>query len=216
MISLSTNPAQSLLDPANHTLVMIDHQGQMAFAVRSIDISQLRTNAAMVSQAAAGFGVPTVLTSVAEKTFSGPVFDEVRAPFPQKEVIDRTTMNCLEDQNVVDAVNRIGRRRIVLAGLWTSVCIAGPALTALEQGCEVYVIADACGDVSGEAHERAISRMVEAGARPLTALAYMLELQRDWARAETYGLTTGIAARLGGGYGLGIIYAGAMFGGHGG
>jgi len=195
---------------------MIDHQGQMGFAVRSIDISQLRTNAAMTAQAAAGFGVSTILTSVAEKTFSGPLFDEVRDPFPTVEAIDRTTMNCFEDQKVVDAVNAIGKRRIVLAGLWTSVCIAGPALTALEQGHEVYVISDACGDVSDEAHERAMARMVQAGARPLTALAYLLELQRDWGRGETYALTTGIAARLGGGYGLGIIYAGAMFGGHGG
>ncbi len=216
MTKLSTQPADSLLSPSNHSLVMIDHQGQMGFAVRSIDVSQLRTNAAMVAQAAAGFGVPTVLTSVAEKTFSGPLFDEVRNPFPQQEVIDRTTMNCFEDQKVVDAVNGIGKQRIVLAGLWTSVCIAGPALTALEQGSEVYVIADACGDVSTAAHDLAISRMVEAGARPLTALAYLLELQRDWARSDTYGLTTGIAAKLGGGYGLGIIYAGAMFGGHGG
>lgn len=216
MTRLSTQSASSLLSPSNHALVMIDHQGQMGFAVRSIDISQLRTNAAMVAQAAAGFGVPTVLTSVAEKTFSGPVFDEVRNPFPKLEVIDRSTMNCFEDQKVVNAVNETGKQRIVLAGLWTSVCIAGPALTALEQGSEVYVIADACGDVSTEAHELAISRMVEAGARPLTSLAYLLELQRDWARSDTYGLTTGIAAKLGGGYGLGIIYAGAMFGGHGG
>lgn len=216
MTRLSARPAGSLLSPTNHTLVMIDHQGQMGFAVRSIDVSQLRTNAAMVAQAAAGFDVPTVLTSVAEKTFSGPLFDEVRNPFPKLEVIDRTTMNCFEDHKVVDAVNEIGKQRIVLAGLWTSVCIAGPALTALEQGSEVYVIADACGDVSTEAHELAISRMVEAGARPLTSLAYLLELQRDWAKSSTYGLTTGIAAKLGGGYGLGIIYAGAMFGGHGG
>lgn len=216
MTKLSPRPASSLLAPSDHTLIMIDHQGQMGFAVRSIDISQLRTNAAMVAQAASGFGVSTVLTSVAEKTFSGPLFEEVRNPFPKLEAIDRTTMNCFEDQNVVDAVNAEGKQRLVLAGLWTSVCIAGPVLTALEQGYEVYVIADACGDVSTEAHTLAMSRMVEAGARPLTALAYLLELQRDWARGETYGLTTGIAAKLGGGYGLGIIYAGAMFGGHGG
>lgn len=216
MNKLMAQPAASLLTPRDHTLVLIDHQGQMGFAVRSIDVSQLRIHAAMVAQAAAGFGVPTILTTVAEKTFSGPIFDEVHGPFPKAQVIDRTTMNCFEDQNVVTAVNAIGKQRIVLAGLWTSVCIAGPALTALEQGYEVYVIADACGDVSTEAHELAMARMIEAGARPLTALTYLLELQRDWARSETYALTTGIAAKLGGGYGLGIIYAGAMFGGHGG
>ncbi|MFN4098079.1 MAG: isochorismatase family protein, partial [Sphingomonas sp.] len=133
---------------------------------------------------------------------------------PSEQVIDRSTMNCFEDANVVSAVNRAGKKRLVLAGLWTSVCIAGPALTALEQGYEVYVITDACGDVSDEAHAMAVERMVQAGARPITALTYLLELQRDWGRSETYGLTTGIAKEHGGGYGLGIIYAGAMFGGH--
>lgn len=216
MTELLARAAENLLSPTDHTLIMIDHQSQMAFATRSIDVAALRTNAALVARAAAGFNVATVLTTVAEKTFSGPVFDEVKEPFPRLDVIDRTTMNCFEDERVVAAVNRIGKRRVVLAGLWTSVCIAGPALTALEQGFDVYVIADACGDVTAEAHELAMQRMVEAGARPLTALAYLLELQRDWGRSETYALTTGIAAKFGGGYGLGIIYAGAMFGGHGG
>jgi nicotinamidase-related amidase len=214
MTELNSTPAAGLLTPSDHTLVMIDHQSQMAFAVRSIDVALLRSNAAMVSKAAEGFGVSTLLTTVAEKTFSGPVFDEIRSVFPSAQVIDRSTMNCFEDANVVSAVNKAGKKRLVLAGLWTSVCIAGPALTALEQGYEVYVITDACGDVSDEAHAMAIKRMVQAGVRPITALTYLLELQRDWGRSETYGLTTGIAKEHGGGYGLGIIYAGAMFGGH--
>jgi nicotinamidase-related amidase len=206
-----TTPAQSLLDPANHVLVLIDHQSQMAFAVRSIDVVQLRNNTALVAAGAAGFGVSTVLTTVAEKTFSGPIFDEIHAAFPDAPVIDRTTMNCWEDANICVRINAIGKGRVVFAGLWTSVCIVGPALSALEQGFEVYVIADACGDVSDEAHERAMQRMIQAGVRPLTALQYLLELQRDWARGATYGLTTGIARVHGGGYGLGIIYAKTMF-----
>jgi isochorismate hydrolase len=149
---------------------------------------------------------------VAERSFSGPMFTEVTAPFPGQAMLDRTSMNSWEDAQITDAVNRIGRGRIVLCGLWTSVCIVGPALSALEQGFEVYVIADACGDVSDEAHERAMDRMVQAGAVPITALQYLLELQRDWARAETYDLTTGIAKIRGGAYGLGIIYAKSMFG----
>ncbi|HYD50873.1 MAG TPA: isochorismatase family protein [Terriglobales bacterium] len=214
MIQASAKPATSLLNPADHTLLMIDHQPQMAFATRSIDVAALRTNAAMVAEAAAGFGVDTILTTVAEKTFSGPIFEEVSKPFPKHHVIDRTTMNCFEEPKVVDWINALGKTRLVLAGLWTSVCIAGPALTALEQGFEVYLIADACGDVTTEAHDLAMHRMMLAGARPMTSLAYLLELQRDWARGETYALTTGIAARLGGGYGLGLIYVGEMFGGH--
>jgi nicotinamidase-related amidase len=94
------------------------------------------------------------------------------------------------------------------------VCIVGPALSALDQGFEVHVIADACGDVSDEAHERAMDRMVQAGARPMTSVQYLLELQRDWARGETYDATTGLARTFGGAYGLGLIYANTMFGAH--
>jgi nicotinamidase-related amidase len=115
---------------------------------------------------------------------------------------------------VIERVNQIGNGRIVLAGLWTSVCIVGPALSALDQGFDVYVVADACGDVSNEAHERAIERMVQAGARPMTSLQYLLELQRDWARSETYNATTGLAKTFGGVYGLGVIYANTMLGAH--
>lgn len=204
--------ARSLLTPADHTLILIDHQSQMAFPTRSIDLVQLRNNTALVAKAAAGFKVSTILTTVAEKSFSGPIFDEITEAFPRQARIDRTSMNAWEDPNIVAEVNRIGKGRLAIAGLWTSVCIVGPVLSALEQGFEVYVIADACGDVTDEAHERAMQRMIQAGARPLTSLQYLLELQRDWARGETYDLTTGIARINAGGYGLGIAYAKTMFG----
>lgn len=212
MLQAEAKPGGTLLSPTDHILILIDQQSQMAFATKSIDTHTLRTHTALVARSAAGFGVPTIVTTVAEKSFSGPVFDEIREAFPNAEVIDRTTMNTWEDQNVIDRINGIGKNRIVLAGLWTSVCIVGPALSALEQGYEVYVIADACGDVSLEAHDRAMDRMVQAGARPMTSVQYLLELQRDWARGETYELTTGIAKDLGGAYGIGIHYAKAMFG----
>jgi nicotinamidase-related amidase len=208
----TTAPAKSLLTPGDHTLILIDYQSQMAFAVRSIDAIELRNNTALVAQGAAGFQVATILTTVAEKSFSGPMFDEVMAAFPGQELIDRTTMNCWEDGNVVRTVNAIGKERVVFGGLWTSVCIVGPVLSALEQGYQVYVLTDACGDVSAEAHERAVQRMVQAGAQPMTSLQYLLELQRDWGRSATYALTTGIARQFGGAYGLGIIYAKTMFG----
>jgi nicotinamidase-related amidase len=213
-ITARPTPGRLLLTPQDHALIMIDFQSQMAFATKSIDAITLRNNAGLVASAAAGFGVSTVLTTVAEKSFSGPMFPEVTEPFPGKELLDRTSMNTWEDAAVIESVNAIGKDRIVLAGLWTSVCIVGPALSALDQGYEVYVIADACGDVSTEAHDRAMDRMVQAGARPMTSLQYLLELQRDWARGETYELTTGIARRLGGAYGLGVIYARTMFGAH--
>ncbi|MGX5735017.1 hydrolase [Bosea thiooxidans] len=212
MSNAQAAPGKLLLNSKDHTLILIDFQSQMSFATKSIDAVMLRNNAALVAHAAAGFGASTILTTVAEKSFSGPMFDEVTAPFGGQAMLDRTTMNCWEDEAVIARVNEIGKNRIVLAGLWTSVCIVGPALSALDQGFEVYVIADACGDVSEEAHQRAMERMVQAGARPMTALQYLLELQRDWARAETYDLTTGIAKKFGGAYGLGIIYAKSMFG----
>ena len=201
-----------LLTPTDHTLIMIDHQSQMAFATHSISATELRNNVALVAHAAAGFGVSTIVTSVAEKSFSGPIFDEIKEALPKVEVTDRTSMNTWEDANVIKRVNAIGKDRLVLAGLWTGVCIVGPALSAIAQGFEVYVITDCCGDVSVEAHERAIERMIQAGARPMTSLQYLLELQRDWARGDTYELTTGIARKFGGAYGLGIIYAKTMFG----
>jgi nicotinamidase-related amidase len=213
-IKATPTAGATLLTPTDHTLVMIDFQSQMAFATHSIDAVNLRNNAALVAQAAAGFGVSTILTTVAEKSFSGPMFDEITAAFPGQKMLDRTSMNTWEDAAVIERVNEIGKPRIVLAGLWTSVCIVGPALSALDQGFEVYVIADACGDVSTEAHERAMQRMVQAGARPMTSLQYLLELQRDWARGDTYELTTGIAKKVGGAYGIGIHYAKSMFGAH--
>ena len=209
-LTATAAPSKGLLTPDDHILMMIDFQPQMAFAMRSSDGVVLRNNAALVAKAAAGFDVSTVLTSVAMYTFAGPFFEEITEALPTNALIDRTTMNSWEDENVIDAVNRISKARVVLAGLWTSVCIVGPALSAMEQGFEVYVIADACGDVTPEAHDRAMVRMVQAGARPMTAMQYLLELQRDWARSETYPLTTGIAKIHGGACGLGIAYSEAI------
>lgn len=210
--SATPTPGKLLLTPADHTLIMIDFQSQMSFATKSIDAVTLRNNTALVSRAAAGFKVSTILTTVAEKSFSGPMYEEITSAFPGQKLFDRTSMNTWEDAAVIGEINRIGKKRIVLAGLWTSVCIVGPALSAIDQGFEVYVITDSCGDVSDEAHERAIERMIQAGARPVTSLQYLLELQRDWARTETYAMTTGIAKEYGGAYGLGLIYAKTMFG----
>lgn len=211
-ITATPTPGAKLLTPHDHTLILIDFQSQMSFATKSIDAVNLRNNAALISNGARGFGVSTILTTVAEMSFSGPMFSEITDAFPGQTLFDRTSMNTWEDSAVIEEVNRIGKTRIVLAGLWTGVCIVGPALSAIDQGFEVFVIADACGDVSDEAHNRAMDRMVQAGAQPMTSLQYLLELQRDWARTQTYDMTTGIAKKFGGAYGLGIIYAKSMFG----
>lgn len=214
-IKAIAKPARSLLSPHDHALILIDHQSQMAFNTKSIDITNLRANAGILAHSAKGFHVPTVISTISKDTFAGPLFDEIMEAFPNAEVTDRTTSNAWEDENFIARVNAVGKDRLVIAGLWTSVCCNGPVLSALEQGYEVYVVTDACGDCSLEAHERAVERMIQAGARPITSLTYLLELQRDWARAETYDLTTGIAMRLGGAFGIGVKYVKTMFGEHG-
>ncbi|GLV23572.1 isochorismatase family protein [Sphingobium sp. Cam5-1] len=210
-IKATPTPGKSLIAANDHTLVMIDFQSQMAFATKSISTELLRNNAALVANAAAGFKVSTILTTVAADSFSGPMFSEITDAFPGQPLLDRTSMNTWEDAAVIDEVNRIGKERLVFAGLWTSVCIVGPVASAIDQGFDVYVITDACGDISEEAHERAVERMTQLGAKPMTSLQYLLELQRDWARTETYDMTTGFAKKWGGAYGLGITYAKTMF-----
>jgi nicotinamidase-related amidase len=211
-ITATATPGASLISPTDHTLVLIDFQSQMAFATKSIATELLRNNAALISHAAAVFDVPTILTTVAVDSFSGPMFSEITDAFPGEPLLDRTSMNTWEDTAVIDEVNRIGKTRIVFAGLWTGVCIVGPVASAIDQGFEAYFISDACGDVSVEGHERAVQRMIQLGAVPMTSVQYLLELQRDWARTETYDAVTGVARKFAGAYGLGITYAKTMFG----
>lgn len=202
-------PSPNLLSPENHGLVLIDFEGQMGFATKSINVSELRTNTAIICGASKIFNVPTIVTTVAEQSFSGPVFPEVEEFYPQATsgYIDRTTMNTWEDKAAYEAIIALNKDKLVMAGLWTGVCIVGPALSALADNYEVYVITDACGDVSSEAHERAVQRMVHAGVKPITSIQYLLELQRDWARTETYVPVTDLMKKYGGGYGIGIHYA---------
>ena len=202
-------PSGELLNPTNHALVMIDFEGQMAFAAKSSSIIELRNNTALIAGASKIFNVATVVTTVAERSFSGPVFPEVEAFYPQatSNYIDRTSMNTWEDVNAYKAITAKGKKKIVFAGLWTSVCIVGPALSAIADGYEVYIITDACGDVSVESHDMAVKRMIQAGARPMTALQYLLELQRDWARQATYKPVIDLVIKYGGAYGIGSQYA---------
>ncbi|MEL1239964.1 hydrolase [Flavobacterium flavipallidum] len=209
--AFAQKPSPNLLNPTNHTLVLIDHEGQMAFATKSIDAIDLRNNTGLVAGASKIFNVPTVVTTVAEHSFSGPVFPEILEAYPDRtKYVDRTTMNTWEDVNAHKAITEKGKKKIVFAGLWTSVCIVGPTLSAISEGYEVYVITDASGDISTEAHNQAITRMVQVGAKPITSLQYLLELQRDWSRKETYKAVNDLAVKYGGAYGIGIQYAREM------
>jgi len=205
-------PSADLINPDNHALVMIDFEGQMAFASQSIPIDQLRNNTAIIAGASKIFKVATVITTVAERSFSGPVFPELEEAYPQVSsgYLDRSTMNTWEDVNAYKAITGKGKRKIVFAGLWTSVCIVGPALSAKAEGYDVYIITDACGDVSKEAHEMAVERMIQAGIKPMTSIQYLLELQRDWARKETYKPVNDLIKKYGGAYGIGVQYAQEM------
>jgi nicotinamidase-related amidase len=205
-------PSSELLSPANHELVLIDFESQMAFAAKNGSIIELRNNTALIAGASKIFNVATVVTTVAEKSFSGPVFPELELFYPQatSNYIDRSSMNTWEDVNAYKAIIAKGKKKIVFAGLWTSVCIVGPALSAIADGYEAYIITDACGDVSAEAHDRAIQRMIQAGAKPMTSLQYLLELQRDWARQSTYNAVIDLVIKYGGAYGIGAQYAHGM------
>ncbi|MBV7509087.1 hydrolase [Bacillus sp. sid0103] len=210
-IKVDDQSTSKLLTPTNHMLLMIDHQPQMAFGTKSIDVATLRNNVAGLAEAAKTFKVPTVLTTVASKSFSGSIFPEIKKVFPDQKIYDRTSMNAWDDKNVVQAIKDTGKKKIVVAGLWTEVCVVMPVLEALNDGYEVYVVTDASGGVTDQAHNMAVERMVQAGATPITWMQYMLELQRDWANQATYDQVLSIAKEHGGAYGLGIQYAKEMF-----
>lgn len=207
-------PSQDLLTPDNSVMLFVDHQPQMFFAAGSGDRAAVINSTVGLAKTAKAFDVPTVLSTVAAEAFSGPILPQLAEVFPEQEVIDRTSMNAWEDEAFVAAVKATGRKKIILSGLWTEVCLVLPALSALEQGYEVYIVSDASAGVSPAAHEHALQRMLAAGAVPVTWLQVLLELQRDWARQETYVAVTEIAKEHAGAYGLGVVYAQAVIGAH--
>ncbi|WP_395575649.1 hydrolase [Streptomyces sp. BK79] len=203
-------PSPDLLTPDNSVMLFVDHQPQMFFGAASADRAGVINATVGLAKAATVFDVPVVLSTVAAESFSGPILPQLQAVFPKHEVVDRTTMNAWEDPALVDAVKATGRSKIILSGLWTEVCLVLPALSALSQGYEVYVVADASAGVTPEAHEHAMQRMTAAGAVPVTWLQVLLELQRDWARGETYAATLDVVKEHGGAYGMGVVYAQSM------
>ena len=175
-----------MLTPNNCALALIDFQPAMFQGVQSHDRLVVMENVQALAQAARVFGLPTVLTTVAKDSFSGPFMPEVTDLFPGLDIVDRTSINSWLDPNFRAAIEATGRKKIVLAGLWTSACVAFPTLDMIHAGYEIYAPTDACGDTSSEAHERAVDRLIAAGAKPMTTLQTVFELQQDWARSETY------------------------------
>jgi nicotinamidase-related amidase len=175
-----------MLTPQNSAIALIDYQPAMYQGVQSHDRLVTFNNVQVLAKAAKLFKVPTVISTVAAASFSGPFMPEVTDLFPENPVIDRTSMNAWLDAPFRKAINATGRKKFVIAGLWTEACVMFVALDMLKEGFEIYVPADACGDLSPEAHQRSMDRLVGAGAIPITSLQYVFELQQDWARAETY------------------------------
>lgn len=203
-----------LLNPQNCVFALIDHQPQMFFSVESANRETIINNVVGLAKAAKIFNVPTILTTVAAKTFSGPLIPQLQAVFPDQKPIDRTSMNSWEDKNFVAAVEKTKRKKLVIAALWTEVCLVFPAVCAIQAGYEVYAVVDACGATTPEAHHAAIQRLIQVGVVPVTWLQVLCELQRDWARTETYEAVTKLAKEHAGAYGIGVFYAQSMFGGH--
>src|SRR5467141_5048943 len=177
---------EALLTPDNCVVVMIDHQPFQLANVNSHEPTMVINNAIGLAMTAKAYGIPTILTTVTEER-GGQIFKGIQDIFPDQKTINRTYINAWEDQRVVEAVKKTGRRKIVFAALWTEMCLAMPAIQAMGEGYDVYVVTDASGGVSVEAHDMAIRRLVAAGAQPLTWRAMAGELQRDWARTERLG-----------------------------
>jgi nicotinamidase-related amidase len=197
-----------LLTPQNSQLIIIDQQPQMAFGVQSIDRQTLKNNVVALAKSAKVFKVPTTITTVETEGFSGHAYPELLAVFPDNQILERTSMNSWDDQNVRDALAANGRKKVVVSGLWTEVCNLSFALSAIEEGgYQIYMVADASGGTSIEAHKYAMDRMVQAGVVPVTWQQVLLEWQRDWARKDTYDATIGIVQEHSGAYGMGVDYA---------
>ncbi len=199
-------PPEGLLDSKDSVLLLVDYQPEMFFAVRSADTQTVLNNVVGLAKAAKLFSVPTILATIAARTFSGPISEKLQDVSKDNTPLDRTNMNAWEDERVVRAVQKTRRKQLLIAGLWTEVCVLLPALHALKSGYRVYAVVDACGATSKLVEQVAIQRMVQAGVVPVTWLQVMLEWQRDWARPQTYDGVLEIAKDHAGSYGEGIVY----------
>lgn len=199
------NGLDSLLRPEESVLVLIDHQPYQLANLNSHDPHMVVNNATALAKTARAFGVPTILTSVVADR-GGLIFPQITGVFPGQEVIDRTFINTWQDAAVVDAVKATGRKQLIIAGLWTEICVAMPAIQALGEGWDVTVVTDASGGTSVEAHEVAIQRMVAAGANMMTWLAVASEWQRDWARTEHAAELTEVLVQHAAGSGIAFLW----------
>lgn len=206
--SVDARESRRIVTDRNAALILIDHQPQTLFAIQSHDRQTLVNNVAALAKTAKAFRLPVVLTTVAAESFTGPLIPEVRDVYPDAPVIDRSSLNAWVD--IADEVKATGRKKLIMAGMWTELCLTLPVLSALEAGYEVYIVTDASGSPSREAHDMGVQRMVQAGAVPVTWVGMLSELQYDWARKDTYEAVTSIAREHGGAFGAGVNFVRSM------
>jgi nicotinamidase-related amidase len=209
--TIMTNPKLEVLTPQNCQLIFIDQQPQMAFGVQSMDRQALKNNTVGLAKAAKVFNIPTIITTVETEAFSGHTYPELLDVFPGKDILERSSMNSWDDQKVRDALAKNGKKKVIVSGLWTEVCNTTFALCAMLEGdYEIYMVADASGGTSKEAHDFAMQRMIQAGVVPVTWQQVLLEWQRDWAHRETYDAVMAVVREHSGAYGMGVDYAYTM------
>lgn len=203
----------ALLRPQDSIVVLIDHQPYQFANLQSHESTVIINNVIGLAKTAKVFDVPTILTSVIEER-GGFIIKGLLDVFPDQKPINRTFINTWEDPSVTDVVKRSGRKQLLLAGLYTEICVAMPALQALGEGYDVFVVTDACGGVTPEAHDMAVRRMVAAGAVPINWMAVLGEWQRDWARERTAAGVAGVILEHGGASAVALAWELQLLAGH--
>jgi len=195
----------ALLTPERSVLLLIDHQPFQFSNLHSHDPQLVINNVVGLAKAAKAFNIPTILTTVTEER-GGFLLKQLQEVYPTQKPINRTFINTWQDERVVEAVKKTGRKQLVMAALWTDICLAMPVIQSLADGYDVFFVTDASGAVSREAHDMAVLRMMQAGAVPITWIAVMSEWQRDWAREATVPAIAQVTVDHGGSSGTAFLW----------
>jgi len=204
------NGSDSLLKPQDCAALLVDFQAGLAFGVESEGRQTLLNNAVALARITQVFQVPVIVSTSATRVYSGPLLHSLQAVLPELQAIERRNMNVWEDEKARNAIIATGKKRLLVAGLLTEACVSFPALSALRDGFEVFIVADACGGLTSTGHDLALRRLEGAGAHMTSWIQVLLEFQRDWTRKETYEGARSIVVDHGGGYGIGLAYAREM------
>jgi len=200
-------PVDGRLTPNNCAVILMDYQSRYATTIDSANREILIHNAINLAKISRIFNIPTLLTTIGGSNLGGPVFSELQEIFPDQIPIDRTTLSLFEDTRLVTTMEKIGRNNLVIAGLWTDFGVAPTVEQARELGFEIFLVVDACGDVSLTAHQTAIRRLLQRGASPITWLQMLLAFHHDWAPPEAYEALRSIARDHATAHGLEMRYA---------